>query len=61
MADTIYVQDSTPFSSCITATLIVFSPFGEHLIPEYGFRKVHPKMEPLLSVGIRLSTPILVC
>jgi hypothetical protein len=62
MPDAIYLQDSILFSSCIIATLIVFSPFGGHLIPEYGFRKVYPTEEPGLSLlGILPSTPILVC
>ena len=61
MSDAIYLQDLILFSSCIIATLIVFSPFGRHLIPEYGFREVHPAQEPLLFLRILSSTPMIVC
>jgi hypothetical protein len=61
MPDAIYLQDLILFSSCITATLIVFSPFGRQLIPESGFRGVQPTMETGLSQRMFPSTPVLVC
>lgn len=61
MPDAIYHQDLILFSSCITATLTVFSPFGRQLILAYGFRRVQLKEEPLLSLAMLPSTPILVC
>src|SRR5713226_1666420 len=61
MADAIYLQVLILFSCCITAKLAACSPFGLQLIPEYGFRVVQPKGEPLPSLGPLPSTPILVC
>jgi hypothetical protein len=61
MSDAIYLQDSILFSSCITAMLTAFSPFGRRLIPESGLRGVQPKGEPGLSLGMLPWTPTLVC
>jgi len=61
MPDSIYLQDSTRFSSFIIAMLTVFSLFGRRSIAECGSRLVQLKADPGLSLGMPPSMIVLVC